>query len=37
MVGIIKDETVYTDLDEIVNKTNGIEEGLHRLNSIISR
>ena len=37
MVGIIKDEVVYTDLSEVVDKTNGIDENLHRLNSIISR
>ena len=37
MVGIIKDEVVYTDISEVVEKTNGIDKDLHRLNSIISR
>lgn len=36
MVGIIKDEVVYINLSEVVKK-NGIDEDLHRLNSIISR
>lgn len=37
MAGIVKDEVVYTDLEKVVDKTNGIDEELHRLNSIISR
>ena len=37
MAGIIRDEVVYTDISKVVDNTNGIDEELHRLNSIISR
>ena len=37
MVGIVKDKVVYTELKDVVDKTNGIDDELSRLNEIISR
>ena len=37
MVGIVKDKVVYTELKDVVDKTNGIDDELRRLNEIISR